>query len=67
MVFREQAVNRMEGKRVPIVDTWKTYVSWMTDERPELIVYWSQSGGGQKHASVCDFFMVLFEGVYNAH
>ena len=38
MVFREQDVNRMESERVPLVDSWKTYVSRLTDEYPELII-----------------------------
>ena len=38
MVFREQGVNRMENEQALLVDSWKTYVSRTTDERPELII-----------------------------
>jgi hypothetical protein len=67
MVSREQGINGMESERVPLVDARKTYVSRTTDERPELIICLSQSGDRQKHASVCDVFMALFEGVHDAY
>ena len=59
----------MESEWVLVVDTRKTYVSQTTDERLELIILLnkSQSGGRQKHASVCDVLIALFENVYNAH
>jgi hypothetical protein len=37
----------MEGERVPIVDSWKTYVSRTTDERPELIIVDLKAGAGK--------------------
>ena len=69
MVFGEQDISRMESERVLVVDSRKTYVSQTTDERLELIILLnkSQSGGRQKHASVCDVLMALFKIVYNAH
>ena len=67
MVFREQGINRMESEWVLVMDPWKTYVSQTTDERPELIICLSQSWCRQKHASVCDLFVTLFDGVYSSH
>jgi hypothetical protein len=51
MVFREQVINRMESERVPLVDSWKTYVSQATDERLELIVCQSLQRGQGKARS----------------
>ena len=57
----------MESERVPLVDSWKAYVYQTTDEIPELIICCLQSGGRQKHASVCDILMALFGDAHNVH
>ena len=67
MVFREQGINRMEKDWIFVVGSWKTYVSRTTDERSELIICQSLSWCRQKHASVCDLFTALFDGVHNYH
>jgi hypothetical protein len=37
----------MESERVPLVDSWKTYVSRTTDESPELIIVDLKAGAGK--------------------
>ena len=57
----------MESERVALMDSWQTYVFTTRNECLVLITFQSCSGCGEKHTSVSDDFMSIFEVIHDAY